>query len=468
MVRGFVPWLRWLLVGWVVLASAARSEQGSPAPVAAGSGSHAWWIRKDGSRWLLEHAARDLRVDVPTLHVAARFDDEPTRLAAVEDEVWVFFQRTDRCEVVRGRADWNPASDLHFMVPAGMQLRASVPGPTVIAAAATPDAPWVLAGPNGPLLRLRGDRWLPVAMPEVVADAGHRSLCTVQGELWLVWQSQQAAARRWRWSPDGWVEAPLSMPADAVPLGGPSRMMVAVGQPAQVGRVELGEFRPLVEVPTGASVVPWGEGLAAVRMHGSRTLWSEWQPGRGGFSSFEALVEQRSKAIRWFHIPVLGVLSLGALMLAFLVRSVGGAPMELHAPPMAAAHRLLALMIDAAPVAAVALLAFDADMPALLTPPIWSTDLTEAMPCIAMCVGTVIFGAFEEIVGAGSIGKRLFGGMVCGQSPGPVGWWRHLLRNLLKGLVMLSPLLALPTLLSPRGIGVPEAVSRTLVTLRRA
>ena len=168
-VQAGVPWLRWVLLGVVLMASAARSDRVLPTPVAAGSGGHAWWIRKDGAQWLLEHAALDPSVAVPALHVAARFDDEPTRLAAVDDEVWVFFERVDRCEVVRGRADWNPASDLRFMVPAGMQLRASVPAPTLSAAAATPDAAWVLAGESQQLLRLRGDRWLPVAQPEAAA-----------------------------------------------------------------------------------------------------------------------------------------------------------------------------------------------------------------------------------------------------------------------------------------------------------
>jgi hypothetical protein len=39
------------------------------------------------------------------------------------------------------------------------------------------------------------------------------------------------------------------------------------------------------------------------------------------------------------------------------------------------------------------------------------------------------------------------------------GWPRHVFRNLLKGLTMLSPLLALPALVSRRGAGVAEVVT---------
>ena len=76
---------------------------------------------------------------------------------------------------------------------------------------------------------------------------------------------------------------------------------------------------------------------------------------------------------------------------------------------------------------------------------------------------TVGFGAIEEAVGARSLGKRLMGGAVVGQDGVGAPGWRHLLRNLFKGLVMLSPLLALPAVVSRRGVGVPETITRTLV-----
>jgi uncharacterized RDD family membrane protein YckC len=466
--RATAPWLRWMLLGALMLACAPSDDALPQAPIAASSSAHAWWIRKQGPRWLLEHVDRGVAQSAtdrnPVRHIAASFDDEPTRLAAFGDRVWVFFAHRERCEVVTGRADWNPASGLAFMVPAAMQLRASVPAPAVVSAAAIDDTVWVLVPDAHEALRLAGDQWRPIALPDAAQQVGRRDLCTVDDAVWLVWQGESGQARRWKRVPDAWKDMPLSLPDTAVSLRGGARMTAVVGDPRMVGRVEMGVFQALAPVPSDATVLPWGDGFAAVRVRGTEVDWAECAAGADGFSPWSALAEQRSVAGRWFHVPVLGVLSLGALMLAFLVRSVAGdAAPAVSLVIMPKVQRLLALLIDAAPAGGAALLAFDADFERLLVPPFWSLDLAEAMPYLFMTIGTVGFGAIEEAVGARSLGKRLLGGAVLGQDGVPAVWWRHVVRNLFKGLVMLSPLIAVPTVLSPRGVGVPETITRTVV-----
>ena len=469
--RATAPWLRWMLLGALMLACAPSDDALPQAPIAASSSAHAWWIRKQGPQWLLEHVDRDVAQAAtdrnPVRHIAASFDDEPTRLAAFGDRVWVFFAHRERCEVVTGRADWNPASGLAFMVPAAMQLRASVPAPTVVSAAAIDDTVWVLVPGDAQALRLVGDRWRPVALPAESLQQGRRHLCTVDGAtraVWLLWQDASGQARRWQWTGESWQETPVSLPAGAVPLGVDARLAVMAGDPPVAGRVVMRAFQASLPVPSDATVLPWGDGFAAVRVRGTEVDWAECAAGADGFSPWSALAEQRSVAGRWFHVPVLGVLSLGALMLAFLVRSVAGdAAPAVSLVIMPKAQRLLALLIDAAPAGGAALLAFDADFERLLVPPFWSLDLADAMPYLFMTIGTVGFGAIEEAVGARSLGKRLLGGAVLGQDGVPAVWWRHVVRNLFKGLVMLSPLIAVPTVLSPRGVGVPETITRTVV-----
>lgn len=469
--RAAAPWLRWMLLGALMLACASSDDAPPQAPIAASSSAHAWWIRKQGPQWLLEHVDRIVAQAAsdrnPVRHVAASFDDEPTGLAAFGDRVWVFFAHRERCEVVTGRADWNPASGLAFMVPAAMQLRASVPAPTVVSAAAIDDTVWVLVPDAHEALRLAGDQWRPIALPDDAQQVGRRDLCAVDDAMWLVWQGESGHARRWKRVSDAWQDMPLSLPATAVALRGGTRMTAVVGDPRMVGRVEMGVFRGLVSAPSDATVLPWGDGFAAVRVRGAQVDWAECAAGADGFSSWSVLAEQRSVAGRWFHVPVLGVLSLGALMLAFLVRSVAGdAAPAVSLVIMPKAQRLLALLIDAAPAGVAALLAFDSGFERLLVPPFWSLDLADAMPYLFMTIGTVGFGAIEEAVGARSLGKRLLGGAVLGQDGVPAVWWRHVIRNLFKGLVMLSPLIAVPTVLSPRGVGVPETITRTVVVRR--
>jgi hypothetical protein len=173
-------------------------------------------------------------------------------------------------------------------------------------------------------LRLAGDQWRPIALPDDAQQVGRRDLCAVDDAMWLVWQGESGQARRWKRVSDAWKEMPLSLPATAVALRGGTRMTAVVGDPRMVGRVEMGVFQGLVPAPSDATVLPWGDGFAAVRVRGAQVDWAECAAGADGFSPWSELAEQRSVAGRWFHVPVLGVLSLGALMLAFLVRSVAG------------------------------------------------------------------------------------------------------------------------------------------------
>jgi uncharacterized RDD family membrane protein YckC len=185
---------------------------------------------------------------------------------------------------------------------------------------------------------------------------------------------------------------------------------------------------------------------------------------------------------------VLGVLSLGCIMLAFIVRLVRRTygPVEVESlfnlaqpllsrrfPPsgvvvmthaaLPLGPRLAAMAMDALPCGIAAWLAFDADWLQVLTPPLWSFNLAESVPFIGMTLGTILFGFIEESVGGRSLGKRVFGGGVVARSGDRAGVIRHLLRNLLKGLAMLSPVVALPAMIDPRGEGVAETLSGTLV-----
>jgi uncharacterized RDD family membrane protein YckC len=172
---------------------------------------------------------------------------------------------------------------------------------------------------------------------------------------------------------------------------------------------------------------------------------------------------QRSAAARWFHLPLLAVLSLGALMLAGIVRAVRGGGVAAGPASLALGRRAAALVIDLLPLAGTSLLVFEADLWSLLCVPLWTTDLRDCVPFVAVVLGGAVFGTLEESTHTRSLGKRLVGGCVLRRDGSRAGWPRHLARNVLKAIVLLSPVLALPTLLGRRGEGVPEVVSGTVV-----
>lgn len=461
-----VPWIRWIACMAVLLAMRAP-QAAPPATVACSSGEHAWWVSPAGDgRWSVLHTARAALGEAPALHEAASFTDEPVALAAEGDRVWVLFRAVGgRSETLTGEAARNPASGLMFMRPAGLRLCASLPVARLESVAAHQGTLWALEARGG-AWRLRGERWEAVALPDEAMQAERRALAGTGDELWLVAASDGGArTRRWRSAEGGWQSAALESPAWRSIVTGTPRLAFEALDGA-VGTVQQGAWVRECEAPEGAVVLGWGDGFVALQAGEGVARFATADLAHGGFGQPIELPPQRSNAARWFHLPILGVLSLGAVMAAVLVRGaalVRGLPKASGPTPMPLGRRLLALAVDAAPAAGAALVAFDAELDRLVVPPLWSTDLSESLPFVAMVVGTVIFGALEEGVGARSLGKKLMGGVVVREQGERAELWRHAVRNLLKALVMLSPVLALPVFASRRRQGLPEAVTDTVV-----
>lgn len=465
--RAGTPWLRWLALGAVLLAM--RTPPSPPAPtVACSSGDHAWWVvRTANDRWSVQHAERTGEGDATEFHVAATFDDEPVALAAEGARIWVLFRGVDgRTEVLTGEAARNPASGLRFMRPAGLRLCASLPEPRAVSVAAHDGMLWALAADGGGVWRLRGERWESVPLPEDCEVVNRRALAGAGDDLWLVSAGADGRpSRRWRWLGAAWESVPLEVPSWVSVVTGAPRLAFELVDGA-LGTVQQGVFvRACWSPETGVSI-GWGDGFAAIDADGDVPRLAHSELGSDRFGPFIGLMPQRSNAARWFHLPVLGVLSLGAVMAAVIVRGAalvrGDLPIVRRAP-MPLSRRAAALAVDAAPVVAASFFAFEAEIDRFLVPPLWSTDLPNSLPFVAVAIGTVAFGALEEMVGGRSLGKQVFGGVVLREDGSRSEPWRHAVRNLLKGLVMLSPVLVLPTLLSRRRQGLPEAVTGTLV-----
>ncbi|NBX25769.1 MAG: hypothetical protein EBQ99_06935 [Planctomycetes bacterium] len=484
------PWLRWCLP--LLLVALAWQAPASPEPPAifTSSGSHAWWVRTDGRRFFLEHVALQADGSRSGVHQAATFEDRPVALAASEDRVWVAFESSaGRCEVIGGRAIRNPASGLWFTSPPGLRLSPGLVTGRSPALAAVGDR--VLAITAEGLRELAGGRWIDRPLPEGVPASACR-LVAAQDGLWLLRAADGGVWERWalaEGSGVNWQPRPLQNTQLVQPVDGALRLAFAGGRPPRLGLVEMGSPRMDVSMPEQAAVGGWGTGFAAVRVQTGQVWWAEANATAAAFGDFELLQPQASVADRWFHLPVLGVLSLGCIMLAFLVRLVRRAfgrvevesvfdlaapilsrrflspaePVFLLRHVMPLGSRLAALAMDALPCAIASWLAFDAEWSQMVTPPLWSFNLAESLPFIWMTVGTILFGFIEESVGGRSIGKRAFGGEVVARPGGRAGVFRHLVRNLLKGLAMLSPVVALPAMIDRRGEGVAETLSGTLV-----
>lgn len=459
-----VALLRWMLPAALVLPGLTHRAPEAP-PVATSSGTHAWWVRGGEGGWQLVHGVADAMGASLSSRTAARFDGEPALLAAEDARVWAIFRgRAGRSQVMAGEARRNPASDLWFTAPAGMRLYASLPVESVESAAALDGSLWCLeAGNTATAWRLSGEDWRSETLPEH-APAATRSLVVARGSLWLLVRQADGSTRRWSRDGAGWRAASIEAPAWSRAVPGCSMLTLEDAQGGLV-RVEAGRAIDAGRSPAGAVVLGWGDRRGALFLTGGQATWSLQPPDASAFGAPAAVAEQSSRAARWFHLPILGTLSLAALMLAGILRAVRGERgVGAQGPvPLSPVRRFVAFVIDALPVAVATVLALDAPPEAMLVPPLLATDIEQARPFIVLTFGLVAFGTIEECASARSMGKRAVGGGVVRSDGSSATAVRHLLRNALKGLVMLSPILALPTIASRRGVGVPEVIADTAV-----
>jgi uncharacterized RDD family membrane protein YckC len=360
----------------------------------------------------------------------------------------------------------NPASDLWFISPAGMRLCASLPAEAIDSVAAADGELWCLAQGSGEhAWRLVGEDWLRVPLPAESLPASRRALAWSRGSLWMLALLPDGRSLRWVRDADAWRPVEIETPPWESVIAGSDLLALRV-RDGRFGSVHSGRWVQTGTAVADAALLGWGEDFVALTLRDGVADWSICRLGEGAFAPPQRLPTQVSTAPRWFHLPLLGVASLGALMCAAIAKAARGVreqPAARVPEPMAIGRRVAALVIDAAPVALATMLALDAGLESLAMAPLWATDRQEAMVFVWVAVGTAFFGALEESAGARSMGKRLMGGRVTRPDGSPAGIWRHVLRNLLKALVVLSPILALPALVNRRGMGVAETISGTAV-----
>lgn len=488
----------------VLVAASPSQEHIVQGTRAASSGTHLWWISKNSfettARFeLLHHAAAD---DERQFQVVSTFAEKPIALAADGERVWLVFEALNhKMEVVSGATQFNPASELWFITPGGaLQLCPSIAGESLESLAAFEGDPWAIVQGQPDARVLRGGQWKSVQLPPAINECQARMLVVTGGALNALGQSSDHSIKRFKRESQAWIESPVNVREFLYAVDHAARFACVTGSydKQALNWVEAGELAPITAIAFNTSspnagsgqVTGMGSGFAWIAETGHATqntmVRQSWMSvvsdGAGEFSEPMELRAQISKASRWYHLPILGVLSLGAIIAAFLVRALNTPlnPLEksrskegdidsqalAQAPgtPFQKWRRLLATLIDLLPCAIASLVIFkDEYAIQILIPPLWSADIQMSLPYIAMVVATVAFSMFEEIIFARSLGKRLMGGRVVSIHGEPAAWWQHIARNLLKGLVLLSPVLAIPSLLSPMGAGIPEIISRTRV-----
>lgn len=491
--------LAWARVGAVVITTVmalltARAPAQRPAADgmlrAASSGDHVWVAvptpgvgGMQGTR-IMHHAS-----DMGPLGMrqAFEFARPVVDLVATGDRLWVVFGPEQGrpgepvYDVASTTVRRNLAVGTYYDIPLGsMKLEPQVAAGGWRGIAALPGSPAAArATPSGiELVRPTATSWVPVDVPG-----------DLPGSAWFVpWpvQGQPSAAlaaidgdalRTWtrvgdRWTSQRW---PIDAPSVHVVPGASRPTVVQVGE----DRRELVSLTPSGAVVAHALHVgdePWcvagrGDRFVVFSLRGEELLMSVLGLDGAAASEAEPIKEQARTTGLWLHLPLLGAITVAALLAVFLLRSGPDAAGVLPAgwEPLPLGRRALALAIDLVPGAAASMMLTHASVRELLAMPSWTADSTAvAASSLMLVVGWAQASIVESLVGA-SLGKWLLGGVVVSTEPGSpwrASTGRRAMRCLLALVVLFAPALGFLTMVHPALQGLPEQLTRTAVARR--
>jgi uncharacterized RDD family membrane protein YckC len=186
----------------------------------------------------------------------------------------------------------------------------------------------------------------------------------------------------------------------------------------------------------------------------------------GGAATRHVMSVQPLPAARiWNTAIVIGALGAGILLL-FLVRPSAEAPaLPKGAEPLPLTLRLLAFGIDLAPAGFLVMLLLRNEFLDLFNVPLFTEHLQQSLPYLLMIGFTLVHSMAFECATGRSLGKSLVGAQMTRQDGSRPVLGQLLLRNLIKGLVLLVPPLAVLMLFTPHLQGLQDQATGTLVVL---
>lgn len=452
--------------------------------------------------------------------IAFTFATPPKAIAAWGDRVWIVFAPSDQSdsagEVWALRAVRNPAFETWFNDPVDrLELRPALPSrlalESFIADAAGPLALLRDAEGDCRLFRLDGDGWTPTeTLPDSIADLGiasagssdafhaRHALSMVRsgsdGRSWVV-VGPGDTPRTWLRVPrGGWMESAVALDGPVVALATVGETPVALlrdraangengaalsesarSESARLSLFALRSGSPLRLGQIVEPVEPWtllglddGLRLATIDAQGEPRL-SRIDLRAPGESELLGPGGSMSERSQWVHVPVLGMLVVGSVMLAVMFcsdRIARTIALPEGTRPADLPLRALGVVIDYLPAAVVVWLATDCAVVDLITLPIWTAPLDRAVPpVIALLLSCLAAGLAESIFGT-SPGKAICGVRVVDAHGRRPAAWRCLLRAIFKFFVLCLPLLGAFHLITAQRRGLPELVVDAVVVQR--
>lgn len=481
-----------------------------PTLRAASSGEHLWVAAPaasgapDGVRIL--HSVKGTVRDCGTL------DAMPDALVATEARLWMVMPPPAGgavSPVYSVRATYNPISDRWFSEPLGrFEVLPSIPPGGHLSGAAPGDQRLLVLQGASPctLLEQRGAGWSALPVPTgLPAGTMLHPWPSREGSGWALVAREGNDLRTWTVPAPAPGSQTLEWASAVLPGAGADLGLVVSGasRPAVLRGGEGGwtlayarSDGPLEIARISPPDAPWtvvgtGDSFALVSVSETGALSAASIDSIEGTVSAPApLVEAPSTAGDWLHLPLIGALTIAALLAAFLIRPpVGDRVPCLPAgwEPMDSWRRALGLMIDMVPGALLALALTGCSPKDLLAMPAWTAATAKVVPSSIMLGCTMLWCLAWEVAIAGTPGKlatgacrivrvdRLSPREQADRAAGPAAVWpapaatraRRAVRALLKGVVLFAPALGFLAFVHPLQMGLPDVMTDTAVARRR-
>jgi len=486
-------WIRRALIALVCMLSLpahAQQATGDGMLRVASSGDHVWVVvptpgagGMQGAR-IMHHAA-----DMGPLGTrqAFEFARPVVDLVATGDRLWVVFGPEQGrpgepvFDVASSTVRRNLAVGTYYDLPLGsMKLEPQVAADGWRGMAALPGSPAVARRTQAGIevVYPTATSWSPVEVPADLPDGTWLVPWPVQGQPSAALAALEGEGlRTWTRLGDQWTSQRWPVPSATVHVvPGASRPTIVNLSEGRRDLVSLTPSGAVVAYELHASADPWcvagrGDRFVVFSLRGKELFMSVLGMDGSTASDAEPVKEQARTTGLWLHLPLLGAITVAALLAVFLLRSGPDAAGVLPAgwEPLPLGRRALALVIDLAPGAAAAMLLLQATPRELLAMPSWTADSTAAAASSLMLVaGWAQASIIESFLGA-SIGKWLVGSVVVSTEPGSP--WRasvarRALRCLLALVVLFAPALGFLTMVHPALQGLPEQLTRTAVARR--
>lgn len=481
--------------------------------VSTSGADHLWFVvptPDDEVPMILLHHAREM--EGPYLSPGRALPEAPLAMAAWDNQVWMIFPASPgsdppRRETLSAQIYSNSSIGIYYYDPPdqfGLVDSLSGMG-NLVGFVGTTDGPIALRIPtqragitvvrregstaSKPVLKepvleqLHGQRWEQISLPSNFAVSSQCILAaTGEGSTQLVIltqdpSSQGAAILYRRVGEDEWVENRFKINLNnlrAVTTVG-SQIVLAM-QESQESVLGLSYLRQdsllrLTELPLPKglwTLVGMSDGLRFIEQTNQTTRTIRQIDSIDGSVGLPQVMQSQNLLVmRAIHIPI--IFGLGVTILVIVIITRGGAkttpatlPDSLKvSSPIA---RLAAVVIDLLASVLVVSLVFQYPISDFTKLPVWTTDILDAIPSLLAIGLTFIHSMICESIFGRTLGKSLLGLRVVTAKEGVrASFAATLVRNLLKLIVLLIPVLALVGLGNPKVQGLSDLMARTIV-----